>query len=142
METIFKLDLRFDTFRGMGVGVGTQPMRHFHISHHAPHLPPQFLHNLCFSFLFCIIAIPRELKNNAYAKFSGGGSGGWADEVHYGKCGSGSVEDEKFLKYLTFFRATLSILLPCLGHYLVLKPYIGIPKEQIHIIVIAFVYLE
>ena len=103
---------------------------------------PKILHNLCFSFLFCIIAIPRELENNAYAKFSGRGSGGWADEVHYGKCGSGSVEDEKFLKYLTFFRATLSILLPCLGHYLVLKPYIGIPKEQIHIIVIAFVYLE
>ena len=41
LETIFKLDLRFDTyFRGMGVGVGTRPIRHFHISHNAPHLPP------------------------------------------------------------------------------------------------------
>ena len=90
METIFKLDLRFDTFRGMGVGVGTQPIRHFHISHHAPHLPPQFLHNLCFSFLFCIIAIPRELKNNAYAKFSGGGGVGGGQM----RCIMGNVEVE------------------------------------------------
>ena len=32
-----------------------------------------------------------------------GGWGGWANEMHYGKCGSGSVEDEKFLKYITLF---------------------------------------
>ena len=108
----------------MGVGAGTRPIRHFHISHNAPHLPPQILHNLCFSFLSCIK----------------GRRGGGAKEVHYGKCGSGDVEDEKVLKYITFFRATLSILLPGLGRCLVLKPYIGIPKEQIHIIVIAFVY--
>ena len=126
----------------MGVGVGTLPIRQIHISHNAPHLPPKILRNLCFSFLFCIIAIPREIENNAYAKFCGEEGGGWENEMHYGKCGSGSVEDEKFLKYITLFRATLSILLPCLGSCLVLKPYIGIPKEQIHIIVIAFVYLE
>ena len=41
------------------------------------------LHNLCFSFLLGITAVPREIENNAYAKF-------WrANEVHYGKCGSG-----------------------------------------------------
>ena len=63
------------------------------------------------------------------------------------KCIMGNVEvkvlrTKNSLNTLPFFRATLSILLPCLGRCLVLKPYIGIPKEQIHIIVIAFVYLE
>ena len=39
------------------------------------HLPqctlfaPQILHNLCFSFLLGITAVPREIENNAYAKF-------------------------------------------------------------------------
>ena len=41
--------------------------------------PPQILHNLCFLFL---LAVPREIENNAYAKFWG------ANKVHYGKCGS------------------------------------------------------
>ena len=41
---------------------------HFHISHNAP-LPPKILHNLCFSFLLDIIAIPREIENKAYANF-------------------------------------------------------------------------
>ena len=59
--------------------------RHFHISHNAPYLPPppQFLHNLCFSSLPGITAVPREIENNAYEKFGG------ANKVHYGKCGSG-----------------------------------------------------
>ena len=34
---------------------------------------PQILHNLCFSFLLGITAVPREIENNAYAKFGGGG---------------------------------------------------------------------
>ena len=29
------------------------------------------LHNLCFSFLLSITAVPREIKNNAYANFGG-----------------------------------------------------------------------
>ena len=29
---------------------------------------PQILHNLCFSFLLGITAVPREIENNAYAK--------------------------------------------------------------------------
>ena len=39
---------------------------------------PQILHNLCFSFLLGITAVPRESENNAYAKFcfAGGGGGG------------------------------------------------------------------
>ena len=32
-----------------------------------------------------------------------GGWGGWANEMHYGKCGSGSVEHEKFLRHITLF---------------------------------------
>ena len=32
---------------------------------------PQILHNLCFSTLLGITAVPREIENNAYAKFWG-----------------------------------------------------------------------
>ena len=39
--------------------------------------------NLCFSFLLGITGVPREIENNAYAKFGG------ANKVHYGRCGSG-----------------------------------------------------
>ena len=48
-------------------------IRHFHISHNAPYLPPpaprrNFNLNLCFSFLLRITALPREIEKNAYAK--------------------------------------------------------------------------
>ena len=46
-----------------------QSIRHFHISHNAPYLPPKIFHNLCFSFLLGIIAVPTEIENNAYANF-------------------------------------------------------------------------
>ena len=36
-----------------------------------PPQPPQILHNLCFSFLLGITAVPREIENNAYAKVWG-----------------------------------------------------------------------
>ena len=39
-------------------------IRHLHISHNAPYLPPQIFHNLCFSFLLSILAVPREMENN------------------------------------------------------------------------------
>ena len=32
---------------------------------------PQILHNLCFSTLLGITTVPREIENNAYAKFWG-----------------------------------------------------------------------
>ena len=54
-----------------------------------PHFPQctifaaQILLNLCFSFFLGIIAVPKQIENNAYAKFWG------ANKVHYGKCGSG-----------------------------------------------------
>ena len=51
-------------------------IRHFHISHNAPYLPPKILHNLCVSFLQGITAVPREIENKGYAKFWEGGWGG------------------------------------------------------------------
>ena len=62
-------------------------IRHFHISLNAAYLPPKISHNLCFSFRPGITAVPREIENNAYAKFWG------ANKVHYGKCGSGLLVD-------------------------------------------------
>ena len=55
--------------------------------------PPKFLHNLCFSFLLGITAVPREIENNAYVIFflggGGGGEGEGANKVHYGRRASG-----------------------------------------------------
>jgi len=61
-------------------GLEKWPIRHFHISHDAPYLPPQILHNFCFSFPLGITAVPREIENNDNTKFGG------ANKVHYGKC--------------------------------------------------------
>ena len=38
---------------------------------YCPLFAPKILHNLCFSFLLGITAVPREIENNAYAKFRG-----------------------------------------------------------------------
>ena len=46
-------------------------IHHLHISHNTPCLLPQILHNLCFSFLLGITALPREIENNASIKFRG-----------------------------------------------------------------------
>ena len=73
------------------------PICHFHISHNAPYLPPKILHNLFFPFLLGITTIPREIENNVYAKFGGGGWWG-ANKVHYGECGSGVFCPQGFLK--------------------------------------------
>ena len=58
---------------------GAEKIRHLHISHKAPYLPTEILHNLCFPFLPGIKAVPREIENDAYAKFWG------ANKVHYGR---------------------------------------------------------
>ena len=69
---------------------------HLHISHNAPFLPPspppakKILNNPCFSFLLGITTVPREIKNNAYAKLGGWGG---ANKVHCGKCASGEWTD-------------------------------------------------
>ena len=60
------------------------PITHLHTPpHNTPYLPPKIFHNLCFPFLLHITAVPREIENNAYAKFWG------ANKVHYGQCASG-----------------------------------------------------
>ena len=46
---------------GGGLGV----ICNFHISHNAPLLAPQILHNLCFLFVLSITAFSREIENNA-----------------------------------------------------------------------------
>ena len=48
--------------------MGMSAIRHLHISHKAPYLPPKILHNLCFSFLLGITAVPRQTENSTYAK--------------------------------------------------------------------------
>ena len=56
--------------------------RNLHIPHNAPYLSPKILHKLCFSFLLAITAVPKEIENNAYAKFWG------VNQVHFGRCAS------------------------------------------------------
>ena len=60
---------------------------HLYISSNTPFLPPKILHNLCFVFFFLvgITTIPREIKNNPYAKFWG------ANKVPFGRCTSGEL---------------------------------------------------
>ena len=47
----------------------SQTIRHLHTPIMHLIYPPKNLHNLCFSFLLGITAVPREIENNAYAKF-------------------------------------------------------------------------
>ena len=62
-------------------------IRHFHISHNAPYLPPPPQKKNCvtffFSFLLGITFVPRAIKNKVYAKCLGD------NKVHCGKGGSG-----------------------------------------------------
>ena len=59
-------------------------IRHLHISHNAPNPPrPNSALPSCFSFLLSTAAVPREIENNAYARFWG------ANKEHYGKGGTG-----------------------------------------------------
>ena len=53
--------------------------------------PIKILHKHCFQFLLGQLQYPGEMKNKGYAKFGGGWGG--ANEVHYGKCGSGILVD-------------------------------------------------
>ena len=40
-----------------------------YIDHNAPRLQSKILNNLCFLFLLGITVVPREIKDNGYAKF-------------------------------------------------------------------------
>ena len=45
--------------------------------------PLRILHNQCFQILQGITVVPREIENNAYAKFWG------VNKVNYGLCENG-----------------------------------------------------
>ena len=62
-------------------------IRHLHFSHNAVYFQPRIFHNLCFSFLLGITAVPREIENNAYAKFCG------ANKAQYGSSASGALNE-------------------------------------------------
>ena len=82
-----------------------------------PHFPkrtlfsPKILHNLCFSFLLGITAVPREIENNAYANFffffffwGGGGEGGRANKVNYGKC-EGCIQQSSYYRLYSLLQS-------------------------------------
>ena len=60
-----------------------------------PFCPPQILQNRsgCFSFLLDITAVPRQIENNAYAKFWG------TNKVHYGGSASGVYWRRSFVHW-------------------------------------------
>jgi len=53
------------------VPVPVYRIRHFHIPHNTPGLPPKILHNLCLPCLLGITVIPREPEDSAFAKVGG-----------------------------------------------------------------------
>ena len=63
-------------------------IRHLHISHNTPCLPPKILHKHCFQFLLGRLKHPGELKNRGYAKFWGE-----ANKVYCGRCANGELEN-------------------------------------------------
>ena len=69
------------TFYKMEIG-HNRGIRNLHVNHNAPYSTPKILHNLCFSILLGITVVPREIENQAYAKFWG------VNKVRYGICAS------------------------------------------------------
>ena len=63
-------------------------IRHLHISHNTPCLPPKILHKHCFQFLVGRLKHPGELKNRGYAKFWGE-----ANKVYCGRYANGELEN-------------------------------------------------
>ena len=59
-------------------------IRHLHISPKYT-LPPNLLHNLGFWFPLGISVVPKEIEENACAKFWG------ANKVYYGRCANGEL---------------------------------------------------
>ena len=60
----------------------SESIRHLQISLNEPYFP-QIFHNLCFSFLLGFTTVPKEIENNAYAKFWG------ENKVRYRRCAGG-----------------------------------------------------
>ena len=50
--------------------------------------PLRILYNHCFQILQGITVVTREIENNGYARFFGGGGGG-VNKVHYSLCENG-----------------------------------------------------
>ena len=71
-----------------------------------PYLHAKLLHNLCFSFLLGITAVPRDIWNSGYAKLWG------ANKVRYGKCGRAvSLKKKKKKKKNAWSQVTFTLLL-------------------------------
>ena len=70
------------------------PMGHFGKYHNTFVCPPKILHKHCFQFLLGLTMVPRENKNNAYAKFGG------TNKQYYGIFRNGLLQGclEKSLK--------------------------------------------
>ena len=47
-------------------------IRHLHISHNAPYLPPKSLHKYCFQILLGRLQYPGEMKKKRSCKILGG----------------------------------------------------------------------
>ena len=72
-QELIGIKIEFDSQR---TGLVHQYGRGFYIGHLGKYhntlcLSPQILHKRCFQFLLGLTTVPRENKNNAYAKFGG-----------------------------------------------------------------------
>ena len=68
---------------------------HFHLDDNARCLSPKALHSHWFKLLLGITVVPKEIKDNTYAKFRGG------NKVHYDLRENGEFEQFSPLKVLT-----------------------------------------
>ena len=66
----------------------TVTIGHFEKYHNTLCLSPHILHKHCFQFLLGLTMVPRENKNNAYAKF------GWINKEYYGIFQSGLLSEQ------------------------------------------------
>ena len=67
-------------------------MSHFGKYHNTFCLSPQILHKHCFQFLLVLTMVPRDNKNNGYAKFGG------TNKEYYGIFRSGLLPFALFLQ--------------------------------------------
>ena len=68
---------------------------HFHLDDNAPCLSPKALHSHWFQLLLGITVVPKEIKDNTYAKFRG------ENKEHYDLRENGEFEQFSPLKVLT-----------------------------------------
>ena len=74
------------------------PIGHFGKYHNILCLSPQILHKHCFQFLLGLTIVPREYKNNAYAKFGG------TNKEYYGTFRSGLLDVKHFFVRWVFVK--------------------------------------